>query len=213
MLLIARDARSGKAVASAEASLPKGALPADLPLLPQNFAQALRDQKVLAEGELVTGGLRVEAWTNKGRTNLVFASKESVTLFLRVNHPAYVRLVYLLATGKKVMLEQSYFIDASKVNQAVEYPDQFEVSAPFGVEQLFAVAFTERPEPLATLKETVDGQEYQLVADGLAAMVKHRGFTKKLELGRASLGSAHISSGISPRENRSSPSVCATTIG
>jgi hypothetical protein len=88
-------------------------------------------------------------------------------------------MVYLLATGKKVLLEQGYFLDAGKVNQAVEYPDKFEVSAPFGVEQLFAVAFTEKPEPLATAKETVDGQEYELVADGMAAMIKHRGLTKK----------------------------------
>ena len=179
VLLVARDAKSGKPVASAEAALPRKSLPEGLQVLPQNFAEALKDQKVLAEGELVSGELRVEAWTNKGRTNLVFAKKESVTLYLRVNQPAYVRMVYLLATGKKVMLEQGYFIDAGKVNQAVEYPDKFEVSAPFGVEQLFAVAFTEKPEPLATVKETVDGQEYELVADGMTAMIKHRGLTKK----------------------------------
>ena len=68
---------------------------------------------------------------------------------MRVNRPAYVRLVYILANGSKVVLEQAYFIDASKVNQAVEYPDKFEVSAPFGVERLYAVAFTETPDQAA----------------------------------------------------------------
>ena len=53
------------------------------------------------------------------------------------------------------------------------------MSPPFGVEQLFAVAFTEKPEPLLTAKETVDGEEYEVVAEGMAAMVKHRGLTKK----------------------------------
>ena len=179
LLLVARDAKTGKAVASAEAALPKKAIPADLPTLPVNFAQALQDQKVLAEGELVAGALDLQVWTNKGRTGLVFAKKEEVTLYLKVNQPAYVRMVYLLATGRKVGLEQSYYIDASKVNQAVEYPNKFGVSPPFGVEQLFAVAFTEKPEPLLTAKETVDGEEYEVVAEGMAAMVKHRGLTKK----------------------------------
>jgi hypothetical protein len=179
LLLVARAVKDGRAVASAEASLPKPAVPAELPTLPQNFAQALADQKLLAPEELVAGGLRLEAWTNKGRTGLVFAKKEEVAIFLRVNQPAYVRLVYLLATGRKVMLEQAYFIDSTKVNRAVEYPSRFEVSAPFGVEQLFAVAFTEKPEPLPTAKETVDGEEYEVVAEGLGGMVKHRGLVKK----------------------------------
>ena len=127
----------------------------------------------------MAGALDLQVWTSKGRTGLVFAKKEEVTLYLKVNQPAYVRMVYLLATGRKVGLEQSYYIDASKVNQAVEYPNKFEVSPPFGVEQLFAVAFTEKPEPLLTAKETVDSEEYEVVAEGMAAMVKHRGLTKK----------------------------------
>lgn len=57
------------------------------------------------------------------------------------------------------MLEQSYFLDASKVNRAVAYPDVFVVSSPFGVERLYAVAFTEKPAPLPLATVTL-GQSF-----------------------------------------------------
>lgn len=179
LLLVAREAKGGRAVASAETSLPEKAVPPGLMVLPQNYADALKDQRLLAAGEEVSGDLRVELWTNKGRTGLVFARKEEVAINLRVNRPAWVRLVYLLASGQKVMLEQAYYLDASKVNLAVEYPSKFEVSPPFGVEQLHATAFTEKPEPLAVRKVAVEGEEYEVVAEGMEAMVRHRGLKAK----------------------------------
>ncbi len=178
VIIVARDAVSGRAIASAEASAKKSALPKDLALVPQNLQQALVDQKILAQGEDVTGKLSVEVWTSKGRSNLVFGAKEEVKVFMRVNKPCFVRLVYLLASGMKVPLEQAYYIDASKTNFAVEYPDTFEVTAPFGVEYLHAVAFTEKPEPLPTVPKIVDGEKYEVVTETVA-LVKHRGLTKK----------------------------------
>jgi hypothetical protein len=174
----AREVKSGRAVAGAEAALPRSAIPEELPFLPQNLSQALRDQKILAAGEEVSGDLRVELWTNKGRTDLAFSDKEELKLHLRVNRPAYVRLVYLLAGGQKVPITQSYYIDASKVNLDVEYPDAFEVARPFGIEHVQAVAFTEKPDPLPTVKLKVDGEDYDVVED-ISALVKHRGFKAK----------------------------------
>lgn len=174
----AREVKSGRAVAGAEAALPRSAVPEELPFVPQNLSQALRDQKILAAGEEVSGDLRVELWTNKGRSNLAFSEKEELKLHLRVNRPAYVRLVYLLAGGQKVPITQSYYLDASKVNLDIEYPDAFEVTRPFGIEHIQAVAFTEKPEPLQTVKQKVDGEEYDVVED-LSALVKHRGFKAK----------------------------------
>jgi hypothetical protein len=177
--LVVREVASGMAVASAEVTLPKKAVPGELATLPANFEQALKDEKLLGAGEAISGDLRLELWTNKGRSNLVFTEQEEMSLHLRVNRPAYVRLIYMLADGKKVVLEQAYFIDASKVNQAVEYPDKFEVSAPFGVERIYAVAFTEKPEPVPVKHQVVDGQEYDLVAESTEGLVKHRGLKKK----------------------------------
>ena len=43
--LIVRDVPAGRAVASAEVSLPRSPAPAELPFVPQNLAQALQDRK------------------------------------------------------------------------------------------------------------------------------------------------------------------------
>lgn len=176
--IMVREAKAGRAVAGAQASLPLGAVPQSLPLRPQNFEQALRDQRLLAHGEEVSGKLRVEVWTNKGDRGLIFQEGEELKIYMRVNQPAYVRLVYLLANKAKVPLEQAYFIDASKVNKAVEYPDVFEVAPPFGIEQIFAVAFTEKPKPLPTVTQVVDGEEYKVVTE-TETLVRHRGLKRK----------------------------------
>lgn len=178
VIVVAREVDSGRAVASGEASVKKAALPKDLSLVPQNLQQALVDQKILAQGEEVSGDLRVEVWTSKGTNNVVFSAKEEMKVFMRVNKPCYVRLVYLLASGMKVPLAQAYYIDQSKVNFAVEYPDTFEVTAPFGIERLHAVAFTEKPEPLPTVQQIVEGEKYDVVTE-TQALVKHRGIQKK----------------------------------
>ena len=176
--LVAHETKSGRTIASAEARLPLKALPVEMPLKPQNFSQALQEQHLLAQGEEVSGNLRVELWTNKGDRHLVFNQGEEVKLVMRVNKPAYVRIVYLLAGGAKVPIDQAYFIDASKVNMAVEYPDTFTVSPPFGIEQIYAVAFTRKPEPLPTVKRVVDGEEYDVVAE-VDTLVRHRGIKRK----------------------------------
>lgn len=178
--LVARDVATGRPTAAADVRVPKKALPPGLALLPQNFEQALVDQHLLASGEQISGDLSVQVWTHKGERNLVFSESDEVRLFLRVNRSAYVRLMYLLVNGQRVLLEQSYFVDASKANHAVEYPDVFEVSPPFGVERIYATAFTERPPPLATKKVLVDGEEYEVLADDLSeVVVRTRGLKKK----------------------------------
>ena len=188
----AQDSAQGEIRGVAETTLPASAIPAGLQLKPRNYTQALEDQRVLKEGELIEGSLRVEVWTHKGKRGLVFEEGEEMRLFLRVNQPAYVRLVYILNSGHKVPLEQSYYIDATKVNMAVEYPDTFEVIGPFGIEQLHATAFTQRPEHLKTKTVPIGGEPYEVVAGtGAAPLVQHRGLRRKkktkVEIGEASL--------------------------
>lgn len=161
--VLVRNAEDGRAVASAHAAFPEAAVPRELPLKPQNFEEALRDQRVFAEGEEVAGDLRLELWTQRGRRDLVLRRGERVRLHLRVNRPAWVRLSYLLADGTKVVLAQDFHIDASKVNQEVQYPGEFEVAPPFGIEQLHAMAFTARPKPVPTVLTVIEGVPYETV--------------------------------------------------
>jgi hypothetical protein len=177
IIVTAKEVESGAMLGAAEAALPKDAV-SNAELIPVNLKAALEQDKLLAHGEEVTGDLRVEIWTNKGARNLVYSEGDEMKLYLRVNQPAWVRLIYLLASGAKVPIAQAYYVDATKVNRAVEFPDTFEISRPFGVEQIFAVAFTKEPPPLPTEKKKIDGEEYDVVAD-LGAVVKHRGIKKK----------------------------------
>ena len=80
---------------------------------------------MLGEEQIIRGDLRIDLWTNKGNRDLVFTQGEEMQLYLRVNQPAWVRLVYILSSGDHVPMEQAYYIDSEKVNFKVEYPDSF----------------------------------------------------------------------------------------
>ena len=181
LLLVAQKSEDGRTLASASASLPRASIPKDLLLAPANLESALKEQKILGASELIPGGLKVELFTNKqaAGTSQIFVAKEELKLFVRVNKACWVRLVYLLQNGRKAPIAQAWFIDEGKINQLVEYPDSFEIAPPYGAEHIQAAAFTEKPEALPTHKETLDGTEYEVVADDTTALVKHRGFTRK----------------------------------
>jgi hypothetical protein len=174
-----KEVESARLVASAGTLLPRAAVPSDLELKPSNFAEALEAQKALSDGGLITGDLRVELWTSKGRKGVVLTEKDAFKIFLRVNRPSFVRLLYVLQNGAQVPIDQAFYIDASKVNFVVEYPQEFEVVPPFGVEHIHATAFTERPSRLATRPEVIDGERYDVVVDGVAEMANTRGLRVK----------------------------------
>lgn len=175
----AKSIQSGKLLANAETTVQRSVIPSTLPIKPRNFDSALSSGKLLAEGELVDGNLRLEIWCDKGRRGAVYYETEAMRLYLRVNQPAYVRLVYVLENGAEVPIDQGYYIDSSKVNMAVEYPDEFEVVPPFGIEHIHAAAFTKKPQPLPTEDRLIDGQRYEVAADGIQSMIRHRGIVRK----------------------------------
>ncbi len=138
-------------VATAEKIVPHEILKkTNLALKPQNFEQAFSDLKQFRKDEIIDGGLHLETWTNKGKENLLFTKGEKMSVYVRVNIPSYIRFIYHLATGKRALLLENYYIDASKVNQVVEIPGPFECDEPFGAEVLQVFARTEQFEPVAT---------------------------------------------------------------
>lgn len=172
-----RRVADGSLVAVAEASMPEKLLSASgLSLEPQNFARAMADRKVFQSDELAGGGLSVEAWTNKGADGVVYTKGEKMTVTVRVNMPSYVRLLYHLADGKRVLLLDNYLLDASKVNVPYTLPYEFECDAPYGAEVLQALASTDKFEPLKTASE--GGYDY-LAEDLKGAVMKSRGMKKK----------------------------------
>ncbi len=179
LIVTCRDLESGRLVASAESSMPLAAVPAHLELKPSNFNEALKDQRVLTEGGLHDGALRLEIWTDRGRGGVLYEEHDQLTLYMRVNQPGWVRLIYVLQNGDKVPIDQAFQIGKDKVDQVVAYPETFEVIPPFGVEMIHATAFTEKPPILATRNRRIDGQDYQIIADGLGSIERTRGIARK----------------------------------
>ena len=147
-----------------------------LDLKPQNYKQLLIEQNAFAEGEFVSG-LQVEMWTNKGSEHLLYIEGETMKVFVRVNREVHIRLLYILADGRRTLLYDSYYIDPSKVNRVVEIPQEFECAPPFGAELLVVAARTEEFPPIQTYES--DGYHFLSAKDAGQAARDFRGMKKK----------------------------------
>ena len=98
------------------------------------------------------GGLEVDVWTDRGRDPVYYIRGETMKVFGRVNQPAYLRLLYILADRKYTLLQGNYYIDPSRVNTDVEI-GEFVCAPPFGAEILIVAARTEKFPPIQTYEE------------------------------------------------------------
>ncbi|MBF9015454.1 MULTISPECIES: hypothetical protein [unclassified Oceanispirochaeta] len=164
-------------------------------LKPQNFDQAMIAMSEFSEGALSDGGINVDIWTNKGADEdaLVFSEGEILQLYFRVNQPSFLQITYCLATGEKVLLEPSFFIGMDMVNRAVPLPYEFEVQAPFGVEQMIVTAFSVEPPPAITIPTVIDGESYEVFKSVRDVVMSSRGLkrskknTEEVRVGEAML--------------------------
>ncbi len=179
IIVILRDFKTGKALASVETKLAKSFCEKNkISYLPENFIVANTKRKNFAENEIVGGDLNLEVWTNKGTDNLLFSENDTLRLYLRVNKACYIRFIYYLADGSKVLLLDDYFIDVSKVNKVYQLPEEFICAEPFGAEVLQVNAQTEKFEPLNTKEE----YGYNFITDDLDEIIRRtRGFKKLKE--------------------------------
>jgi len=175
----AKHAQTGALLASAEIALEKSGVPSNIETRPANYERFARDADKLAGGEVVSGDLRVELRTDKGHQGIVYDEGEELSIYVRVNQPAWVRLIYVLTSGDHVPITQEWFIDESKVNKLVQYPGTFEIVAPFGVEMIHAMASTERPARLLTGSKIIDGEAYEILLNGADQVVRTRGLARK----------------------------------
>ena len=143
---------------------------------PQNYKQMLIEQNAFAEGEFISG-LQVEMWTNKGSEHLLYTEGETMKVSVRVNRAAHIRLLYVLADGRRTLLYDNYYIDPSKANRVVEIPQAFECAPPFGAELMVVAARTEEFPPI----QTYESDEYHFLSakDAGQAARDFRGMKKK----------------------------------
>jgi len=129
--------RDGNVIAGAEALLSKDWFAKNnQSWLPEKFEEAGERNKIFTENEIVGGGLNLELWTNKGNENLIFAENDTLLLYVRTNHECYLRFVYYMADGSKVLLMNDYYINSENVNKVIQIPETFICAAPFGSETL-----------------------------------------------------------------------------
>lgn len=137
-----------------------------------NFEAALRDEELFSHDDAVGRGVRLEIWTNKGHNDLVFSKGETLRVYLRVNMPCYIRFLYHLANGKRVLLLDNHFVAESKLNKIYLIPQEFYCDEPFGVEVLQAYASR---DPFERLKTEIIGGYDVLQEDFRGFLTKQRG--------------------------------------
>ena len=146
-----------------------------LALMPEELKKALEEEKKFAEAELNTGGLILEIWTNKGDDELVFYEGDTMSVFVRVNLPSYIRIIYHLADGKRALLADNMYVASHQINKPYKIPYAYEACEPFGVETMQVVASL---EPLPPLK-TINQEGFDILAEDLGSVLtKHRGMKK-----------------------------------
>ncbi len=166
----------GKVLAAASDIIGKNQLEqSNISYKAENFQDAYSRQKAFRKDEVVSSDMVAEVWTNKGADNLLFEEGDKMKLFVRVNMPAYLRVIYFMADGSKVLLLDNYYIDQTKVNKVIEIPDEFECAAPFGYETMQLTAQTKPFKPLVT--ESQYGYDF-IVQDTKAIVQNTRGFKK-----------------------------------
>jgi len=147
---------------------------------PKNILDALSDEKLFAKNEAVHGDLKIEVWTNKGDRNLIFRANEEMKIFVRMNAPGYIRIIYHLANGARAPLYTNFYINEAKVNKPVPMPDTFVCSPPFGVERLQVFASTKEFSELPVKTVMIAGEEYEVLAEDIKTHLgKTRGMLRK----------------------------------
>lgn len=175
IISILRSTDSGKAIASAESTLPlKWLKTNNIAYKPDNYNEAIKnlmefDKQVV----LNNGGLVIDVSTNKGNENPIFVKDEKLILYVKANKECYLRFIYHLADKSKVLFYDNYFIPNSMANKIIEIPQHFYCAEPFGVETLQLNAQSEEFLPLNIAEEF----GYKFIVDDLEDVLKNtRGF-------------------------------------
>jgi len=183
--------RQQTALAAAETRLDKKDIPANWPLLPNNFAEA--QETITAWSEQPSSSkLEVKLWVDR-LDGAVYQKGEKMTAYVRANRDCYLYLFYHDAAGNDLLilpnrLRPNHQITGGKVYEIPSRADQFDftIVAPFGAEILKAFA-SSQPLPELAGKEISGGiKKLKLSAAELAKTL--RGVEMKKRPDNASAG-------------------------
>lgn len=174
IIAIMRTFDNGKTLATTEAFLPKRWIrETGISWKPENFAQAYASLRQFLEEEVVDQNMSLEVWTNHGNESPVFAEDDTLQIYVRVNAPAYLRIINHLADGMRVLLVDNLYIGSDKVNRVVKIKDEFVCAEPFGAEIIQVNAQSQKFPPLLTEQKW----GYTFIKNELAEIIQNtRGF-------------------------------------
>jgi hypothetical protein len=135
----------------------------NLSISPRNVIQAISDQKTFSKGKPAISQLRLDVWTDKGDKNLVIEEGQRLSIYVRTNMACYLRLIYILADGRRALIQSRGRITEDEMNQAL-LVKTLECAPPFGAEVLCAFARTTPFEPV----ETIEQGDYRILRNNLA---------------------------------------------
>src|SRR6056297_618528 len=173
---VLKDIQTGNILAAVDDRLSQSVLAnQNISFKPANFKEAYSRMQAFRKDEVIDGGMNAEVWTNKGQNNLLYAENDTMRLYVRVNKPAYLRVIYYLADGSKVLLLDNYYIGKDKVNKVYEIPDKFVCAPSFGVE---TIQLSARTKPFEELKMN-EQYGYAFIEEDVGKILKNiRGFKR-----------------------------------
>jgi hypothetical protein len=179
------NSENGSFLLAMDGALPLNSLKeTGLVYVPQVQAAAVQIDSVLQK-EKIKNNFQVDIWTNKGNDNIVLRNGEQVQFFVYAHKPCYIRLLYLMADGSKILLLENFKIDDEKAGKEITVDPKFECSEPFGKETLILNAQNQPFAPLHT--STQNGYTY--ILDDIANVVRNnrRGLKAVVEKSETSM--------------------------
>lgn len=157
---------TGDQMGSAHVSTTQGKM-RGIKIVPDNLKQtrshlAVFEDKLSMQEALTANSLVVDLATDRGVDKASYKEDETMTVYCKVNQPAFIRLLYQFQNGKYSVLYENFVIGSTSVNRQVEI-DKFVCKPPFGTESLIVQASKERFSPLKTTE--VDGYYFLMTQD------------------------------------------------
>ncbi len=188
--------RQQNRLAVAETRIDKEDIPAHLPVLPNNFAQAQETINDWSESALPPSKFEVKLWVDR-LDGAVYQKGEKMTAYICANQDCYLYLFYHDAGGNDLLIFPNHYrpdnhATREKVYEIPSRADQFDftIVEPFGVEILKAFASTQ-PLPELAGKEISGGiRKLKLSAADLAKTL--RGIEMKKRPESASAGETQV---------------------
>jgi hypothetical protein len=160
------DLKRKKPVLNLEETIETSALTTQLlPWKPKQFEKAKQTRNLIVEDDTPTptptpnsptptptlhSDFTLSLMTSKGFGHQIFTEGERMRIAVKAEKACFLRLVYHAADGQKVLLLENVPMTVSNEGNYITVPQDFECSAPFGIETLQLFASTSIFSPLKT---------------------------------------------------------------